>query len=420
MASSEAFKTTRPRVCFLTDTFYPIVGGGETYARNISGRLAALGMSVFVITRRVTADLKPLDQVGGVPVIRVGPTGMVRFGKYAMLPAVALQLIRRRRSFDILYVSNFRAIGPAAVLMARLLGKRCILRAGVCGEFSGRYVAADGLLPSRALPWLAAPLALRTALLRRADRFVSNCESITAEFRQHGVSDSQIVQLPGGVDTEVFHPVEPVERARLRTLLGLPADRFLVGYAGKLNRGKGLTHLMAALPAILRRHPNIHLVLIGSGRHQFLSQEDELRAMVRDASLDDRVTFTGYVQNVAQYLQSLDLFVFPTEHEALPNALLEAMACGLICVGSRVGGVPDIIEDGVNGRLIPPGRPEAIVQALCAIKADPTSVAPWRLAARRTAEERFSLEALAKRHYEFLSALMTTNGHAPRDGAASC
>lgn len=395
-----------PRVCFLTDTFHPIVGGGETYARNISGRLAALGLPVCVVTRRVRPSFPAFECVNGVPVYRVRPSGMVRVGKYAMLPAVAVWLFTHRRSYDVLYVSNFRALGPIAVVLAWLLGKKCVLRAGICGEFSGRYVTTNGAMPKRAISWLAVPLALRRGLLRKADGFVSNCTAVTNEFSECGVPNEKITLLPGGVDTAVFYPVEFSERLQRRTQLGLPAGRFLIGYSGKLNRGKGVQHLILALPGLLRRQDDAHLVLIGSGQHQFLSQEDELRGLVARLGLSERVTFTGYVENVAEYLQALDLFVFPSEREALPNALMEAMACGLPSIASRVGGVPDIIEDAQSGLLVSPGKVEELEQTIDALRRDPARAQRLGAAGRERIIQQFSLDVLARRHQEFLMGLL--------------
>jgi len=399
-----------PGICVLIELFHPIVGGGETYVRNITSRLAAQGLRVSIVTRRVRPEFAPRERLDGVEVHRVPPSGMPRFGKYLMIPWAVAKLVQLRRTYDVIYVSNFRVLGPVGLLVARLLGKRCVLRAGICGEFSGRYVAENGMLPTRALSWLATPLTLRMALLRRADGFVSNCEAITREFTDGGVPRERIAWLPGGVDTARFAPLNGVDRSTLRARLGLPTDRYLIGYSGKLSRGKGVNHLLAALPGILRRAPDAHVVLIGSGQHQFLSQETALRAMVKTLQVEDRVTFTGFVENVPEYLRSLDLYVLPTEFEALPNALMEAMACGLPCVATRVGGIPDLITDGVNGRLVAPASPEALERAVLEVRNDQGLAATWRVAARQTIEARFSLEVLARRHQEFLAALCNGAG----------
>ena len=402
---------TSTRVCVLTDTFHPVVGGGETYARNVARHLQGLGVPIFVLTRRVLPSSPAEDRVDGVRVIRVPPSGQLRFGKYLMLPIVAWRLIRMHRAYDVILASNFRAVGPLAVVVGRLLGKRVVLRAGICGEFSGDYVAVGGT-DGRPPRWLALPLAARRALLRLADGFIANCEAVTDEFRRGGAPPGRIALLPGGVDTERFHPVDAERKRRLREQLGLPATGFLIGYAGKLNRGKGLEHLVAALPSLRAGHADLHLVLIGAGANQSLSQEEALRARVRELGLEERVTFSGYVDNVPEYLQSLDVFVLPTEYEALPNALMEAMACGLPCVASRVGGIPDILEDGVSGRLIAPGDPEAIVRAVSELRDDPERASRYAAAGRRRMETDYAQSALARRLESFLSGSTGEAQHA--------
>lgn len=410
LACYEEAVRKRLRACLFTGSFYPMVGGGETYARNIARRLKALGAEVFVLTRRIIATSSRAEMIDGVEVVRIGPPGKAPLAKYLMLPAAAWQLLRWWASYDVILVSNFRAIGPFAVVMAKVLGKRCVLRAGVCGEFSGEYLAANGAVSRRALGWLAAPLAWRTSVLRRADGFISNCAAISEEFNRHGVAKHRITLMPGGVDTDRFQPATPHARARLRQTLNLPVDRWLVGYSGKLNRGKGVNHLIAALPAILKRRPSAHVVLIGGGANQSLSQETELQEQVRATGLTGHVTFTGYVRNMPDYLRSLDLFVLPTEHEALPNALMEAMACGLPCVASRVGGIPDLIEHGISGLLIEPKSAGAIAEAVTAIGTDAALAGRLGAAARLAMEQRFSVDVLARRHAEYLSRFSNGNG----------
>lgn len=404
---------TLTRVCLLTDTFHPVVGGGETYARSIARQLQELGVPVFVLTRRVVPASPEEERVDGVRVVRVPPTGPQRSGKYLMLGPVAWRLVRMRGDYDVILASNFRAVGPLAVGMGRLLGKRVVLRAGICGEFSGDYVAAGGG-GGRAPRWLALPLEARRALLRRADGFVANCEAVTEEFRRGGAPPGRIHLLPGGVDTERYHPVYAGRKKLVRERLGLPVERFLVGYSGKLNRGKGLEHLVAAWPALRARHPDLHLVLIGGGAHQTLSQEEALRAQVRELGVAEHVTFTGYVENVPEYLQSLDLFVLPTEYEALPNALMEAMACGLPCVASRVGGIPDLVEDGVSGRLVAPGDPEALVRAVSELRDDPALAERLAAAGRGRMESHYAQSALARRLETLLRELAGEVRHARR------
>ena len=135
------------------------------------------------------------------------------------------------------------------------------------------------------------------------------------------------------------------------------AGRIVVGHVGELDHGhKGQGTIIAAARALRETHPQVHFVLVGEGK-------DEQRFR-QDAAGLDNVTFTGFVDNVEDYLAAFDLFVYPSLFEGLGSSLLDAMAFGLPIAASNVGGIPEVIEDGVNGLLIPPQDPEALVNAL--------------------------------------------------------
>ena len=111
-------------------------------------------------------------------------------------------------------------------------------------------------------------------------------------------------------------------------------------------------------------------MLVGSGEGQALSVEDELRRRVAERGLGTRVAFAGRVERVEDALRAADLFVFPSVFEALGIALVEAAACGLPAVASRTGGIVDVVEDGVSGRLVAPGDAAALAEALLGLSGD--------------------------------------------------
>jgi L-malate glycosyltransferase len=133
---------------------------------------------------------------------------------------------------------------------------------------------------------------------------------------------------------------------------------------------------------------------VGSGGQDIHNCEDELRSFVRRRGLDEQVTFTGGIDNVEHYLQASDCFVFPTENEAFGVSLIEAMACGLPVVASSTGGIPDIVEDGVNGILVPVGNEPALEEALHAVLGDPGAAARLGAEGRRTVTARYSVSAV--------------------------
>ena len=144
---------------------------------------------------------------------------------------------------------------------------------------------------------------------------------------------------------------------------------------------------------------------MGSGSEQVISIEEKLRQEARSSALEGRVTFSGRVDNVAAYLQASDVFVFPTLNESLGMSAVEAQACGLPAVASRTGGVPDIIEDGVTGILVPPGDGRAFSEALRHLIQDTELRARYAVAARKRMEALFATEVMVARYVELFRSL---------------
>ena len=154
------------------------------------------------------------------------------------------------------------------------------------------------------------------------------------------------------------------ERDERRRRLSLPTDRFLIGNVGNFTPKKDHHTLLRALSGT-GPIADAHLVLIGLG-----PLEEELRAEVDRLGLGERVTFLGSRGDVFELLPLMDLFCLSSEFEGFPIALVEAMATGLPCVATTVGGIPEIIVDGDNGLLVPPKDPAALGRAIGRVMAD--------------------------------------------------
>jgi glycosyltransferase involved in cell wall biosynthesis len=361
------------------------------------------GAEVFVITRRTSSDLPKRDTVDGIPVERVPPVASRRLAKYLMLFPVFARLVARRRDYDVILVSGLRLLGIPAMLAALLCRKTCILRAASCGELSGAFIwDSPHFQEKRRINWFIDGLIrLRNRLLLKADGFLGVSQAIGEEYQDCGAPPEATTIINNGTDTDTFMPVSVETRRRLKAKLGLP-DMRIAAYSGKLNRGKGLDFLLDVWRSFVQQHPDALLLLIGSGGDSFLSYEGLLRRFVAENALTGHVVFTGFVQNVNEYLQCADLFVFPSENEACPNAVVEALACGLPCLASRVGGIPDTVHDEFNGRLLPPRDHAAWLKALEAIWCDPAMVARWGEQGRARIMQHNSMTSVVGRYLDFI------------------
>lgn len=400
-----------PHVLFLTESFHPVLGGGETHVRRLSSRLVAAGWSATVVTRRSRPEWPAHDRLDGIGVVRVGPSGPARSGKYLMVPAATSALLRRELRFDLVVVRGTRVLGVPGLLGGRLRGRPVVLQPEIDGELSG-----DAFLwgnPLARPPWshaVRAAVAARNRLLRDADAFVAMSRAIEAEMLAAGLPPEKVVYLPHGVDTERFRPATPEEKADLRRRLRLPADAPVVVWTGRLLRGKGLETLLEAFALVAAADPDALLVIVGSGEGQALSIEPALREQAERPPLAGRVVFTGPVEDVTDHLRAADVFVFPSEREALGLSLLEAAACGLACVAARTGGIVDAIRDGQEGLLVEPRDAPALAERLRRLLSDPALRAALGRRARQTVQSRFDEAASAERYRALFAELLRRRG----------
>ncbi len=395
---------TKPRILLMAETYHPVLGGGEKHTRSLALGLCAQGLSVNVITRRSSEDLPALENDGGVTIHRVGPSGQGRGKKFKMVPLAFRAARKLARESDVLMNGGTRVLAlPARLAIA---GTRCalVLRPELNGELDGSLALWGRDSQGLDLGLVHLLARFRNLLLRRTGAIVAISEAIAREAVEAGFPALKVHLIPHGIDMSEYAPAPPGERTARRRALGLPAERLLVTYTGRLIEGKGLETLFAAMRS-LADIASLHLVLVGSGQGQVISIEDRLRKEAETGELQGRVTFTGRVDNVAAYLQASDIFVFPTLDEALGMSAVEAQACGLPAVASRTGGVPDIIEDGVTGILVPPGESRPLAESLRALLSDPELRHRFAVAARTRAEQRFALQTSVARYVELFRAL---------------
>ncbi len=200
--------------------------------------------------------------------------------------------------------------------------------------------------------------------------------------------------------------VRKIEPAARTTIIGNPVSVPIsvvplqrpartVLFLAWLQRTKGVLDLVRAIPTVLRSVPKATFVIAGRGFHDGESPES-IMELARSLRVAHALRCPGWVNGVMKesLLRESDVFVLPSYFEALPVALLEAMARGVPVIATRVGGIPDVIEDGVNGLLVDPGRPEPLARAIIAMLTDDALRSRLREAARTHVRKRYSTEAI--------------------------
>jgi glycosyltransferase involved in cell wall biosynthesis len=209
---------------------------------------------------------------------------------------------------------------------------------------------------------------------------------------QYGFSAERLALIPNAVNTHVFRPAP--DDGALRASWGIPRGAPLLGLIGRLSRQKGHAVLFAALPEVWSACPEAHVVLAGAGE-----LEHELREQAAQIDPLGRIHFVGQQEDMPRVLAALDVFVLPSLYEGLSFAVLEAMAAARPIVATSVDGTAEVIVDGQNGMLAPPGQPAPLAAALARMLADPQLRARLGQAARATATADFDQGRMLERTF---------------------
>lgn len=396
------------KICIFTETYFPVMGGGETQAQLLAEGLIANGHSVIVLTRRSDAALKKHERYSKVDVYRLAPVGSGQLKKWGLLFSSLPMFIRLRNQYDLIFVSGYRIIGLTAVLVGKLLGRRVVLKADSQGEMSGDFFES-GLKKfgvshkSLLFRWF---LRFRNTVLKKAEAFSAISPEIASEWTSNRVPLNKIHQIPNGVDTARFAPVNAEQKSFLREKLNLPQAAIIAIYTGRLVSYKGLPLLLKVWDEIRCRQENGILLLAGTGGLDIHNCEAQLHDYVNSAGLKENVLFLGSIQNIPEYLQAADLFVFPTENDAFPSSLIEAMACGLPIVTTPVGAIKTIVVHQETGLLVQPGNRQQLYEALVAIVSDKTLASRLGQAGRRIVQERYSAGSMMRKYLSLFESTL--------------
>lgn len=170
--------------------------------------------------------------------------------------------------------------------------------------------------------------------------------------------EEKYITVHSGVDLGRFM-ARAGERNGVRKSLGIPDGAFVVGAVGRLTAVKGHRHLLDAARAVIDRYPETVFVFLGAG--ELLA---ELQRQAAALGIESNVRFAGWRPDVSLTMSAFDLFAFPSINEGMGKALVEAMAMEKPVVASRIGGITDLVNDGVNGFLVPPSDPEALADRI--------------------------------------------------------
>ena len=349
--------------------------GAELQAETQLRRLKSKGHAITIIAKKRTLGSSFHETIDGVEVFRLWPPGLRTL-------STLLLLFFARKKCDIVHIHGQHFFGMAAISLCNLLGIPTVLKITIAGRFFVR-LSADKLFPRKWRPFRR----LLNHVAGKASAYLAISKEIYDQMPLAGFLPERIRLIPNGVDLNRFHPISACEKKRLQTKLGLPEDKTIILYSSRLMHRKGFDLLLAAWPMIQAKFPEVCLVVVGSGGNTEVKALNKLAANVSPS----KITYVGEVRDTSPYLQCSDIFIFPSRREGLPNALIEAMACGVTCIASDIGGCSDLIEPDKTGILFASGDSNALSTVTVSLLSNQQKIQELGNNAYRLIQEKYNI-----------------------------
>ncbi len=379
----------------LVNNLPPAFSGAARQALQLAAHLKERGTEVFFLGGRILPGSPRRDVIQGFPAYRVPYRATGKWTKLRGLCGYMAVLWRERAGFDILHVHGpFYLILAVAWFAGKVLRKPVILK----------LTSLNFDTPERIKAGCYARISWHC--YRQAAAFVCMTTAQLEQCRRHGLPESRLRHIPNGVNATRFRPAaSEAERAEARARLQLdPAGEYVV-VIGTLEIDKGMETVVAVAERVCARRPQAKFLIIGPDgtgpgeTHVLPEFVASLRTRIQKAGLDKDVLLLGQRPNPEDYLRAASAFLSASRSEGFGTVLIEAMATGLPCVAFKIPGVTsDIIDDGVNGRLVGEEKAEAFSAGLLRYLEDPALARRAGEAAREKVLRLYDLRSLAERY----------------------
>jgi glycosyltransferase involved in cell wall biosynthesis len=428
-------------VFIVAATFHPIVGGAERQALEQGRSLRQRGLETTIVTFRHNKSWATHDMIDGVPIIRIAgpllsgrenlPRVLQKLLYFVALLVMGWILWHYRHRYDVLHVYQLNLLALPTALACYLSGKPMVVV--LCSADTGNtdwsrhqvsliagpldthspmlhvYEEARIRDDLKDLEKLGKPVVRFTHyLLQRIHAAVIILSTRMREYLvAYDFTSINVLLIPNGVDTSRFYPLsEDASRSqRSQTVVCV----------ARLCYEKGLDVLLQAWHLVHKELPAARLIIAGIGPLQA-----QLAYMAQALNLGESVEFVGLQRDVVAVLHRGSIATLPSRWEGMPNAVLEAMACGLPCVATRVSGTEDIITHGVNGLLVEPEDYQSLAQALLALLRDPARSSAYGKAAREMIEQEYALEHITDRYLELYQRMADDGKVVSQTGSFEC
>ena len=314
--------------------------GGQQQAYYLHQGLCNLGVTSGFVCRK-SSEMESRLKRDGLPV-----KAIPFLGEGDLIAAYRLAAYARRNAYNILHLHSSHALGWG--ILARLFAPKLKLVAARRVDFA----VSDNILS-------------RFKYMGKAtNAVVAISENIRNVLLNDGLAPQKIHLIHSGVDIQRFR--DDTVAPDFREHWQIPSDSVLIGTIAAFVYHKDHPNFVHAAAIALNSNPKLHFIAVGSGVRLTAMQE-----LAQELGIADKLCFTGMQKQVGSFLKALDIFVLASKKEGLGTSVLDAMSVGLPIIGTRAGGIPEMIEDGISGLLVEKRNPEALAKAMLLLADDP-------------------------------------------------
>lgn len=361
-------------------TCYPTVGGSGIIATELGKQLAERGHEIHFITSSMPFRLKGFYQSVTYHEVEVNNYSVFQYAPYDIALANKIAEVIDDEQLDVLHM-HYAIPHAVCAILARDMAKRNV---GIVTTLHGTDITVLGVDSS-----------LKGAIrygIEKSDVVTAVSNSLAKQTMELIAPEKQIETIYNFIDTEDYYPQDV---SHLRKVLGIAPEEKVLLHVSNFRKVKRVQDIVKTFSYVRKQMP-CKLVLVGDGpeRHPILEQ-------AKGTDYEQDILFLGKQENVAELYALADLFLLMSEKESFGLVLLEAMACGVPCIGTDIGGIPEVIRHGENGFIVPSGAVEKAALLIVELLNNPEMYAAFRQQALETVEKTFNNEQIITQYENF-------------------
>jgi len=385
-----------PKVCFISPEYWPLTGGTGSYIYYLSNELQKNNYPIYILTgANQTKDLR-INPTLDVSFLKIPKTPIVKSFILAAQSSQKLQTIQKTAQIDLIHPQL--PLTPSFAVPPNF-DKTLVCTVHSTWKGEAQAIACEPYMRLNANEkfLILANHFLRffeERMLHRVKKIIAVSHFTKWELTTYyNIPPHKIQVIHNGIDTKKFQP--PTNKLKIKKELGLNPTDIAIVSVGRLYARKGLFNLIETIPTVIKSFPNAKFIISGKGQS---SEMTKLHIHAERLGVKKNIIFTGYTpdKELPKLYQAADIFAFSTFYEHHPFAILEALSTGLPVVTTTVGGIPETIQSGKNGLLVPPFNSKHFSKALLYLLEHPAEAAEMGAKARQTVVEQLDWGIVVK------------------------